>query len=336
MEGGIEPDEVSVLQPARRVWEAQHGLSQLGRAEFVVLQEEVELFPQTVLLARKSSVRLLRLVLNLTCYPHAKTQKLGVGETQQIASCGLEIGAELEDGAVQLEEELEELAIEAGVVVLVLEGEERVQQRLGDVVQLPVMLQVQSHGGEVSDGGDGGGRHGHGARHLPAEQEEGVAQRARRLAQTLRNSLRGPSAHEFTPHGLRERRADEIEKGLHGVGVQENALIPVLGRSVARGLLQEPLEVVQRRGDEEREVAEERAQLGRGSEERERRGHAHGGDGLFGERLDEERGVVGEEHVLQRLVVNVREGALRREGRGRERPECRRTGDSRQGTRTHE
>ena len=89
MEGGIEPDEVSVLQPARRVWET-------------------------------------------------KTQKLGIGETQQIASCGLEIGTELEDGAVQLEEELEELTIEAGVVVLVLEGEERVQQRLGDVVPLPV------------------------------------------------------------------------------------------------------------------------------------------------------------------------------------------------------
>lgn len=44
----------------------------------------------------------------------------------------------MEDGAVQLEEELEELTIEAGVVVLVLEGEERVQQRLGDVVPLPV------------------------------------------------------------------------------------------------------------------------------------------------------------------------------------------------------
>ena len=141
MEGGIEPDEVSVLQPARRVWEAQHGFSQLGRAEFVVLQEGVELFRQAVLLARKNPVRLLRLVLNLTHHPHAKTQKLGVGGAQQVPSCGLEIGTELEDGTVQLEEELEELAVEAGMVVLVLEGEERVQQRLGDVVQLSVMPQ---------------------------------------------------------------------------------------------------------------------------------------------------------------------------------------------------
>ena len=138
MEGGIEPDEVPVLQPVRRVLEAQDGFSQLGRAEFVVLQEVVELLPQAVLLARKRPARLLRLVLTLTRHPHAKTQKLGVGETQQVLLCGLEIGTELENGAVQLEEELEELAAEAGVVVLVLEGEERVQQRLGDVVQLPV------------------------------------------------------------------------------------------------------------------------------------------------------------------------------------------------------